>query len=116
MWLEKGDIIRGKFTNDRFVEGKRYELQADGTRTLFQAKYDQEGKEIERKENEEKEILRVAINMGVDIDTARMALAQVCENANYLLESVLLKNLIYLRIPFIKNIKDSLIFSNKRIV
>ena len=34
----------------------------------------------------------------------------------HLLESVLLKNLIYLRIPFIKNIKDSLIFSNKRIV
>jgi hypothetical protein len=43
-------------------------------------------------QNEEKEILRVAINMGVDIDTARMALAQVCENANYLLESVILKD------------------------
>jgi hypothetical protein len=41
---------------------------------------------------EEKEILRVAINVGVDIDTARMALAQVCESANYLLESAILKD------------------------
>lgn len=35
---------------------------------------------------------------------------------NQLIESVLLKNLIYLRIPFIINIKHSLIFSNKKIV
>ncbi len=34
---------------------------------------------------------------------------------NRLSESILLRNLIYLRIPIIKNIKDSLIFTNKKI-
>jgi len=41
---------------------------------------------------EEKEILQLAISMNVDIDTARMALVQVCENNNFILESVILRD------------------------
>ncbi len=41
--------------------------------------------------NEEREILQVAIQQGITIDSARSALAQVCENHNYVLESVLVK-------------------------
>ena len=41
--------------------------------------------------NEEWEILQIAIQLGVSIDSARMALVQVCEDHNYVLESVLLK-------------------------
>src|SRR4051812_7181154 len=41
--------------------------------------------------NEEREILQIAIQLGVSIDSARMALVQVCEDHSYVMESVLLK-------------------------
>ena len=41
--------------------------------------------------NEEREILQIAIQLGVSIDSARMALVQVCEEHSYVMESVLLK-------------------------
>lgn len=41
--------------------------------------------------NEEREILQVAIQQGISIDSARSALQQVCEHQGYVLESVLLK-------------------------
>ncbi len=40
--------------------------------------------------NEEREILQIAIQQGVGVDSARSALAQVCENHNYVLESKVL--------------------------
>ena len=41
--------------------------------------------------NEEREILQIAIQQGISIDSARNALAQVCEHQGYVLESSLLK-------------------------
>jgi hypothetical protein len=41
---------------------------------------------------EEREILQIAIQLGVGIDSARSALAQVCEESNYILESVILRD------------------------
>jgi hypothetical protein len=43
--------------------------------------------------NEEREILQVAIQQGISIDSARQALAQVCEHNNYILESYALKKI-----------------------
>lgn len=40
---------------------------------------------------EEREILQVAIQQGISIDSARAALAQVCEHNGYILESSVLK-------------------------
>ena len=40
---------------------------------------------------EEKEILQLALQQGVTVDSARAALAQVCENNGYVLESAALK-------------------------
>jgi hypothetical protein len=40
---------------------------------------------------EEREILQLALQQGVTVDSARAALAQVCESNNYVLESVALK-------------------------
>jgi hypothetical protein len=37
--------------------------------------------------NEEREILQIAIQQGVTVDSARAALAQVCESNGYVLES-----------------------------
>jgi hypothetical protein len=37
--------------------------------------------------NEEREILQIALQQGVTVDSARAALAQVCENHGYVLES-----------------------------
>ncbi len=37
--------------------------------------------------NEEREILQIALQQGVTVDSARAALAQVCETNNYVLES-----------------------------
>jgi hypothetical protein len=37
--------------------------------------------------NEEREILQIAIQQGVTVDSARAALAQVCESHSYVLES-----------------------------
>jgi hypothetical protein len=41
--------------------------------------------------NEEREILQIAIQMGVNIESARAALAQVCEAEGYVQESAVLK-------------------------
>jgi hypothetical protein len=41
--------------------------------------------------NEEREILQIAIQLGVSIDSARGALAQVCAENSYVLESAVLK-------------------------
>ena len=43
--------------------------------------------------NEEREILQIAIQLGVGIDSARGALVSVCEDHNYVMESVLLKTI-----------------------
>ena len=42
---------------------------------------------------EEKEILKTSIELGIDIDTARIALQQVCDQQGYLLESAILKEI-----------------------
>jgi hypothetical protein len=41
--------------------------------------------------NEEREILQIAIQQGISIDSARSALGQVCEAQGYVLESNILK-------------------------
>jgi len=41
--------------------------------------------------NEEREILQIAIQQGISIDSARNALVQVCESESFVLESNLLK-------------------------
>ena len=41
---------------------------------------------------EEREILQIAIQLGVNIDSARGALASVCEDSNYVLESTILRD------------------------
>jgi hypothetical protein len=41
--------------------------------------------------NEEREILQIALQSGVTVDSARAALAQVCESNGYVLESHALK-------------------------
>jgi hypothetical protein len=43
--------------------------------------------------NEEREILQIAIQQNVNIDSARQALAQVCESTGYVLESSVLKQI-----------------------
>ena len=41
--------------------------------------------------NEEREILQIAIQQGISIDSARQALAQVCDHNEYVLESGVIK-------------------------
>ena len=41
--------------------------------------------------NEEREILQIAIQLGVNIDSARSALVQDCDEQGYIVESVILK-------------------------
>ena len=43
--------------------------------------------------NEEREILQIAIQQGIGIDSARSALVQVCEHQGYIMESVLIKQI-----------------------
>ena len=43
--------------------------------------------------NEEREILQIAIQQGISIDSARQALAQVCEHQGYVMESEILKQI-----------------------
>jgi hypothetical protein len=43
--------------------------------------------------NEEREILQIAIQLGVSIESARGALIQVCDENNYVMESVMLKQI-----------------------
>lgn len=42
---------------------------------------------------EEREILQIALQQGITVDSARAALAQVCEAQNYVLESKVIKEL-----------------------
>ena len=41
--------------------------------------------------DEEREILQIAVQLGVGVDSARVALAQVCEQSQYVLESAVMK-------------------------
>ncbi len=41
---------------------------------------------------EEREILQIALQQGITVDSARAALAQVCESQNYVLESKVLQD------------------------
>ena len=43
--------------------------------------------------NEEREILQIAIQLGVGIDSARLALVQVCEENGYVVESLVLRRI-----------------------
>ncbi len=43
--------------------------------------------------NEEREILQIAIQLGVSIDSARAALVQVCDEHGYAMESSLIKQI-----------------------
>src|SRR6476619_1518449 len=43
--------------------------------------------------NEEREILQIAIQLGVSIESARVALVQVCDEHNYIVESLLVKQI-----------------------
>jgi hypothetical protein len=43
--------------------------------------------------NEEREILQIAIQLGVGIDSARVALVQVCEELGYIIETALLRQI-----------------------
>jgi hypothetical protein len=42
---------------------------------------------------EEREILQIAITLGVSIESARTSLIQVCEEQNYIMESVIIKQI-----------------------
>jgi hypothetical protein len=42
---------------------------------------------------EEREILQIAIQLGVGVDSARAALVQVCDEYNYVMETALLKQI-----------------------
>ena len=42
---------------------------------------------------EEREILQIAIQLGVSVDSARSALVQVCDECNYVMETALLKQI-----------------------
>src|SRR6201988_3744094 len=44
--------------------------------------------------NEEREILQIAIQMGVNLESARGALSQVCEAQGYVQESAVLKQVM----------------------
>ncbi len=41
--------------------------------------------------SEEREILQIALQQGISVDSARSALANVCEKENYILESTILR-------------------------
>jgi hypothetical protein len=43
--------------------------------------------------NEEREILQIAIQLGVTIDNARLALVQVCEEKGYIIESAIARQI-----------------------
>jgi hypothetical protein len=48
MWWDDGDIYIGGYKNDNRTEGKMYEVQHDGTHTLYNVKYDEYSNEIEK--------------------------------------------------------------------
>ena len=43
--------------------------------------------------NEEREILQIAIQLGVSIDSARLALVQVCEDRGFIIESAIARQI-----------------------
>jgi hypothetical protein len=43
--------------------------------------------------NEEREIIQIAIQLGVGLDNAKLALAQVCEDRGYIIESEVAKQI-----------------------
>src|SRR4051794_26457346 len=43
--------------------------------------------------NEEREILQIAIQLGVSIDSARLALVQVCEEHSYVIETAVVRQI-----------------------
>ena len=43
--------------------------------------------------NEEREILQIAIQLGVSIDSARLALVQVCEDKGFIVESAIARQI-----------------------
>ncbi len=43
--------------------------------------------------NEEREILQIAIQLGVSIDSARLALVQVCEDKDFIIESAIARQI-----------------------
>jgi hypothetical protein len=45
-----GSIYIGGYKDNERTEGKKYQLQQEGTHTLFHLKYDDDGDEIEKKE------------------------------------------------------------------
>ena len=53
--------------------------------------------------NEEREILQIAIQQGISVDSARSALAQVCESQGYVLESKVLSEVKDLIETFVSN-------------
>ncbi len=46
LWNDDGSIYVGEWKDSNKTEGKKYELQADGTHTLYYVKYDEKGEEI----------------------------------------------------------------------
>ena len=48
-WNSDGSIYIGRLKNIKYTEGKMYELQQDGTHTLYNVKYDEDENQIERK-------------------------------------------------------------------
>ena len=53
--------------------------------------------------NEEREILQIAIQQGISVDSAASALAQVCESQGYVLESKVLSEVKDLIETFVSN-------------
>ena len=49
-WHYDGEIYIGGFEDGNSTQGKMFELQKDGTHTLYKVEYDEEENEIEREE------------------------------------------------------------------
>ena len=49
-WVHDGIIYIGEWKNSKTTEGKEYELETDGTYTLYKVKYDEKEEEIESEE------------------------------------------------------------------
>ncbi len=47
-WVDNGDIYIGQHKNDSGTNGKYYELQEDGTHTLFNWANNKKGREISK--------------------------------------------------------------------
>src|SRR6185312_12664359 len=69
-------------------------MSEDEVKTRFVREIELRGyddKYIDR--NEEREILQIAIQLGVSIDNARLALGQVCEERGYIIESAIARQI-----------------------